>query len=190
MSKQLQAQNSDGEDHNSVQEKLSKPPNLTYKSADLLIAKEEYIIHQCNCVTTRAVGLAQDIATKYPYASPYAFRRHNRNQPSRCIPEDISKPGTFQVWRDPKGNGPQFIGFYSQYNPGKPHGKEDSYEVREEWFRQCLDAIKEIEGLRSVAFPWKIGCGLAGGKWEVYERMITEWAEKNPEISVVIYCKV
>jgi hypothetical protein len=41
----------------------------------------------------------------------------------------------------------------------------------------------------SIAFPYKIGCGLAGGKWEDYESMIYKFAKENPNIKVKIYKK-
>ena len=38
----------------------------------------------------------------------------------------------------------------------------------------------------STAFPYKIGCGLAGGKWSKYEAMIEAFAEANPDVEVTI----
>ena len=60
--------------------------------------------------------------------------------------------------------------------------------MREGYFKRCLGLIGDkIEGLESIAFPWQIGCGLAGGEWKVYEGMIKEFAESYPDVSVVIY---
>ena len=42
----------------------------------------------------------------------------------------------------------------------------ETAEVREKLFLQCLKALKiEVEQreIKSIAFPWRIGCGLAGG---------------------------
>lgn len=163
-----------------------QPKNLVYKSGDLLTAKEEYIIHQCNCTSSTAAGLAQAITTKFPYAAPYTHRRPNPTQRSRCLPEDASKPGTIQVWRSPSTETPHFIGLYAQEGPGKPYGA-DSRSAREGWFKHCLGLIEKVPEVKSVAFPWQIGCGLAGGDWSVYEEMIREWAENHSDVSVVIY---
>ena len=78
---------------------------------------------------------------------------------------------------------------YAQYEPGKPsRSGEDSQEMREAWFRRCLGLIGErIQGLESIAFPWQVGCGLAGGDWKVYEGMIKEFAESHPDVKVVVY---
>jgi O-acetyl-ADP-ribose deacetylase (regulator of RNase III) len=164
----------------------SQPKNLIYKSGDLLTAKEEYIVHQCNCTSSTAAGLAQAITTKFPYAAPYVRRRPNPTQRSRCLPEDASKPGTIQVWRSPSTETPHFIGLYAQEGPGKPYAA-DSRSAREEWFRSCLGLIEKIAGVKSIALPWQIGCGLAGGDWSVYEEMIWEWAENHLDVSVVVY---
>jgi hypothetical protein len=39
----------------------------------------------------------------------------------------------------------------------------------------------------SVALPWGIGCGLAGGDWKVYEGAIREWARGMEGVEVVLY---
>jgi O-acetyl-ADP-ribose deacetylase (regulator of RNase III) len=160
--------------------------NLIYRTGDVLTAKEEYIVHQCNCITTTTAGLARVITSKFPYAAPYSNRRPDPCRPSRCLPEDVSKPGTIQVWRSPTGDSPHFIGLFAQYEPGKPSG-DDSECAREEWFKYCLTLIEKVSGVKSIAIPWQIGCGLAGGNWKVYEEMIREWAERHPDILVVIY---
>ena len=164
----------------------SRPKNLIYKSGDLLSAKEEYIVHQCNCTSSTAGGLAHAITTRLPYAAPYVYRRPNPAKRTRCLPEDASKPGTIQVWRSSSPESPHVIGLYAQQEPGKPHGA-DSRSVREGWFRSCLGLINKVSGVTSVAFPWQIGCGLAGGDWNVYEEMIWEWAGNHPDVSVAIY---
>lgn len=38
---------------------------------NLLDSKEQYIGHQCNCVTSHAKTLAEQIFKKYPYADTY-----------------------------------------------------------------------------------------------------------------------
>jgi hypothetical protein len=36
--------------------------------------------------------------------------------------------------------------------------------------------VAQIPNLESVAFPWKIGCGAAGGIWEHYLVTLTNFA--------------
>src|SRR5271169_146147 len=179
-------QHDDTEPESKPSAETPTPKNLIYRTGDVLTSKEDYIVHQCNCITTTSAGIARVIGSKFPYAAPYSNRRPNPSNPSRCLAEDISKPGTIQVWRSPTGDTPNFIGLYAQYDPGKPSG-EDSESARQEWFRYCLTLIEKVSGVKSIAMPWQIGCGLAGGNWKVYEEMIREWSEKHPDILVVIY---
>ena len=72
----------------------------------------------------------------------------------------------------------------AQYYPGEP--KYESYEQRLNWFKSCIDKISKIPDLKQVAFPYGIGCGLAGGRWEDYEKLII--ALDN--ICEVIICEI
>jgi hypothetical protein len=49
-----------------------------------------------------------------------------------------------------------------------------------------LEAVAGL-GAKSLAFPYGIGCGLAGGDWKVYETMLRDWAAAHPLINVVLY---
>ena len=64
----------------------------------------------------------------------------------------------------------------------------DSAESREIWFQECLDEIEELGSQMpaSIAFPFKIGCNLAGGIWKHYEAMINDFAASNPDVKVAI----
>jgi hypothetical protein len=46
----------------------------------------------------------------------------------------------------------------------------------------------KIEKLESIAFPWRIGCGAAGGNWEKYMKMIEGFSE-YVDGEVLIYRK-
>lgn len=130
---------------------------------DLLDCNSKYIIHQCNCVTKtgHAAGIAASIFDKFEYANVY-IKKYN------------SQPGTIEI----RGNGVDqrfVVAFYSQYYPGSPmypNSTLDGYEVRFQYFRNCLIELMKIPNLESVAFPYKIGCGIAGGDWDRYNNII------------------
>ena len=141
---------------------------ISLKSGDLLSASEEYICHQCNCVTWSAAGLAATIFAQYPEANIYKLRRN----PSR--------PGTIDIRN-------RVINMFAQNSPGKAQAAGDGPSDRLQFFRHCLEEIRrQLPHAHSFAFPWGIGCGLAGGNWEDYLRMLTEFSESD-DISVVIY---
>ena len=138
-------------------------------TGNLLEHNAQYIAHQCNCVTNRSAHLSKAVFTRFPYADVYCLR----TQPDTL--------GTIKI----KGNGKDkrwVINMFGQYFPGKckyPNGSKDNPKLREESFQKCLDKISEIEDLESIAFPWGIGCGAAGGDWKNYEKMISSFAKKN-----------
>lgn len=47
---------------------------LSIVDASILDATEQYIAHQCNCVTTRSAHLAQALFSRFPHANIYARR--------------------------------------------------------------------------------------------------------------------
>jgi O-acetyl-ADP-ribose deacetylase (regulator of RNase III) len=153
---------------------------------DILDSKEKYICHQCNSVTIGSAGLARYIFDKYPYADIYSKRRNYETIP---IVEEL--PGNIIIC----GNGDDqryIINLIAQFYPSYPRDDlfYDSTKMRENYFKECLDKIKEIDQLDSIAFPYKIGCGLAGGNWENYEKMIETFAEElNGIAEVWIYSR-
>ena len=139
---------------------------ITHIKGNLLDATEKYIAHQCNVVSSFASGLAGSIFKKYPYSDIYLLRNN------------FDIPGTIII----KGNGADqryIINMLAQYYPGisrYPDSPKDGIKAREQYFHQCLNEISKIPDLESIAFPFKIGCGLAGGSWNIYLRMIENFA--------------
>lgn len=159
--------------------RASPEPVVQVVQGNLLDATEQYIAQQCNCYTVRGHGLSATIAKHFgPSGDPYATRKAQGRR-NLAIPEDRDVPGTIRVLNE------RIICMFAQLCPGKP-GKFTSYpkwdsdtaKQREKWFEECLGAIEEICPT-SVAFPWTIGCGLAGGDWATYKQMIEEFAERT-----------
>ena len=57
-----------------------------------------------------------------------------------------------------------------------PH--RDTPQEREQWFAQCLEELGQCDSYQNLAFPYQIGCGLAGGNWSRYLSMIEDFAVK------------
>src|SRR5574342_67230 len=136
-------------------------------SGDLFNSQEKYLAHQCNCITNRAAHLAKDVFEKYPYADIYTERKNP------------DKPGTIIV----RGNGEDqryVVALLAQYYPGKsryPTNDLDGTEARKKYFFYSLKELSKEPNLESIAFPWKIGCGAAGGSWNFYLGIITKFAK-------------
>lgn len=147
---------------------------------DLLQAKEKYLAHQTNCMSTHAAHLSASVFREFPYADIYSERR----KPSR--------PGTIVIRGD--GKKERFvINMLGQYYPGAPKDisrRCDSQELRETYFDRCLQKIAKVPELASIAFPFNIGCGAAGGEWENYREMLRNFANRVREdqgTKVVLY---
>ena len=149
---------------------------------DIFDAKEKYLVHQCNCQSKKSSGIAREVFTKYPYSNIY----ENRNIPD--------KVGSICI----KGNGIDrryVINLFGQNYPGKPSFSPfslDSFNSREEHFKKGLFEISKLNYLESICFPWKIGCGAAGGNWETYLEILINFADyvnKLQQVDIIIYKK-
>ena len=182
---------------------------MPYKivKGDLLNAETEYIVQQNCCTSTKTSGLSEAIAKKFPGANIYEDRRTYKG--NWAVLEDRPEPGTIFLYEFEKvkeGEKKGIICAFAQYTHGKPGMLQDPYtkvegtsgsfpvgadvkdsaKDRQGYFQSCLEQILLLKP-KSVGFPYKIGCGLAGGSWGVYEKMIRDWSSKNPKIDVVVY---
>jgi hypothetical protein len=142
-----------------------------------LLEAPEIICQQCNCVSILAHGLSDKIAQKYPWADIYKRRKKK----SRNCTTEPNEPGTILIDRlEDKA----VIHMFGQFLPGKPNSFykqysdyknfKDGFKDRIEYFKSCLKKIDELNLEEPVAMPYKIGCGLAGGNWSIYEKMLQE----------------
>lgn len=171
--------------------------SVTIKKQNILESKEKIIIHQTNCISTNAKGLAQQLFSKYPYSNFY---------PKRQNPELQDIPGTIDIKYSENSDNPIIIGLFGQYSVGKPLEyqmnamcKLDTYDNRKRWFQNGLNLVgkflpkflpktceKTCKEKITIACPFGIGCGLAGGKWDDYLEMLTNFATEF-NIDVVLY---
>jgi O-acetyl-ADP-ribose deacetylase (regulator of RNase III) len=149
-------------------------------SGSLLDVRAGVICHQANCTSRRAAGLARAIFDAYPAAS-------------RAYSVHVRTPGTIDV--TPVAPALAVAHLFAQIRPGRCSGDdgEDSASARERWFSDALAALwcwVEREHPAVVAFPWGIGCGLAGGDWRAYHRMIDAFAARIGEkpCEVALFC--
>jgi O-acetyl-ADP-ribose deacetylase (regulator of RNase III) len=157
----------------SVQEDfIDMSENLCEVVGDLLESSEQYIVHQTNCRTRGALGLAKLVFERFPHSNVYRLRNED------------SDPGTIDVCDKEGRRG--VINLMGQLGGGSPSSGE-MRKNRVAYFKKGLLSIAKLPQLRSVAFPHGIGCGLAGGCWPLYRSMIAAFAAKVPDVEVVIY---
>lgn len=147
---------------------------------NILDSNAQYIAHQCNCLTNHSAGTAQAIFEKYPDSDIYKIR--NSKVDWQNLPEN-QKPGQIII----SGEKRKVINMLAQVFPGKvkfTFSKLDGTFARKNYFEKCLHLISEIDEIKSVDFPYGIGCNMAGGHWPDYIKMIEDFAENNKEIQV------
>jgi O-acetyl-ADP-ribose deacetylase (regulator of RNase III) len=140
---------------------------------DILEHPASFIAHQCNCVSKEARGLSRAIFNKWPASNVYL------NRTTR------SARGSIETYLVDKNK--YVINMFAQFYPGKATYTNDTHEIRERAFKDCLSKIPKSVNLliqhnpdipnRDIAFPFGIGCGLAGGYWNSYYSMLEDFGE-------------
>ena len=131
---------------------------------DIITCGADYIVHQCNCMTTIGKGLSLDMFAAYPHSDIYS-RRRTADVPGKNI--IVALDGH-----------PTIVNMLAQRSPGKSTYQNDTPQMRIQWFKQCLDHLATVVVPGStIAFPYKIGCGMARGSWPTYEEMLIKFSE-------------
>ena len=156
---------------------------VRYKNGDLLKSDCNVICQQVNCQGVMGAGIAKTIRDKYPIVYQRFSERHKR-QGSQLGDIDIVflKDGIRQLY---------IVNLYAQ-NEYLPR---DVCHTDYAAFRECITKLKaEIVDYRDhcspkmkfkIGFPDHIGCGLAGGSWDVVQRILEEeFADKAWEVEV------
>ena len=175
--------------------------NILQVEGDLLHYPANYLVHQTNCTSTHARGLAQHLFRQYPFANAYQTKICKR------------VAGTVSFHRDEKSKTLVVVNLYGQHYPGRGSNKKqkrnktsttsndhhirDDAAARETYFQHALlDLENQITKNKhrinsttdpiTIAFPYGIGCNLAGGDWVAYRSMLERFATRNSHLSVVV----
>lgn len=134
---------------------------IRYVDGDLVrdAANYEVIAHCCNCFCTMGAGIAPQIKHKFPEAYEADCKTKSG---------DESKLGTISFTENTT---PIVVNLYGQFDyTGRRSGKMDlDYNA----LRSALKAMREKFTGKTFGMPM-IGAGLAGGDWNVIERIIEE----------------
>lgn len=147
---------------------------ITIKNGDLLQATEDIIAHQVNCHGV-AGGLAQAVFTAWPEASR---EYHTMVDGKRRRGAQMDLLGS--VLLGAQSDGKTIANLFGQYWPGA--------DYRPDMLHRCLEQLAEAAKIlkKSVAIPYGLSCGIAGGDWRQVYRMIEETMEG---VEVTIYRK-
>ena len=135
---------------------------IQHHKGDLLASPCTVIAHGCNCFNTMGSGIARAIKARYPLAY---------EADCKTTSGDSSKLGTFTMCAYPDR---RVFNLYTQYKFGtdKMHLNYEALVQAPVSLRDTLDE-HDPRHQETVGLP-RIGCGLAGGDWEIVEELISD----------------
>lgn len=147
----------------------------------------DMIAHGANCFCTMNSGIAAQIKQKIPEAYEADCRT--------TAVGDNMKLGNMSIVSVPTREGSKFlhvVNAYTQFNfTGRRIGKRDAdYEAIREVFEKLNVSVQLMEASGNnpslkVGIPL-IGCGLAGGDWDIVEKIINS---TTPNIDITLVLK-
>ena len=148
---------------------------LKYVNGDLVKDKKYTVFcHQVNCIGVMGAGIAKQIRDAYPEV----YRNYKQS-----VGESNARIGT-NLYIHTSDNR-TCVNMFAQYN----YGRDEQYTDYTA-FRKCLTNLKNYAAVLSsdtiIAFPYGIGCGNGGGKWDIIESMLKHFAhEVKQEVYIV-----
>ena len=154
---------------------------LTIKD-NIINSKEEMICHQVNCKGVMGKGVALAIKNKYRYA----YTQYKDFCKNKEVKDLIGRCNIVKVQSD---TNPKYIAnMFAQENYG--YGKcFTNYEAFEICILHVLAYCNMME-IKSIAMPYKIGCGNAGGNWNIIYSLLEKYFGingTNKEIKLILY---
>ncbi len=151
---------------------------MKHVKGDVLESKADVIVHQVNCQGVMGAGLAKQIKEKYPVVF-WAYKalcdedKRIRMQTGQARSGLLGRVQVCYKENYPIGRveDPQVIvNLFAQDRYGRDGRCYTDYDA----LRLCLERVNQRFAGKTVAVPYMMGCGLAGGDWSVVSRIIEE----------------
>lgn len=136
---------------------------IKFYNGNLLNSNAGIIAHQVNARGVMGSGVALAVKTKYPEVFQ-SYRKFFEEGKLKLGKVDFAKTNDGKIVANMCG----------QDRYGKDGKQYTDYEALEKCFDKTQRYMKE-NGIESIAFPYKIGCGTGGGDWNVVFGMIKEY---------------
>jgi O-acetyl-ADP-ribose deacetylase (regulator of RNase III) len=156
---------------------------ITYKRGNLLDSNCDIIVHQVNCQGVMGSGIAKQIRDKWPevFTRYQEYMNYFWNMGIATSSEHYL--GQMQLIKVEDGK--WVANFFSQdkYLPrGICHTDYEAFRICCKKLKSNIDDYAILKKV-TIGFPYKIGCGLAGGDWSIISKIIEEeLSEYNVEI--------
>jgi len=146
---------------------------LKFEKGNIVTGNYPIFCQQVNCKGVMGAGLAKQIKEKYPEVYDQ-YKMH-------C---DVTSLGKCNYV--PTKDRRICINMFAQDGYGRNKRYTD-YDA----FKECLDHIAFFMNFHSkqkpsIAFPYGIGCGLAGGDWYIILGMLKDFSEKIPQDVIIV----
>jgi len=148
--------------------------SIDYKSGDILdwVGKVDFIGHQVNCFGVMGGGLALQIANKWPKVLT-SYQKFIKDFRSVNNGDRHGLLGKCHIVAIEK----LFIAnLFGQFNVG--WGLQTDYDALFKALIGLRDTILYIER-KKLALPVNLGCGLAGGDWNIVHSLIVNVFEES-----------
>lgn len=147
-------------------------PNIITIPGSCLDSTAQVVAHQTNCKGVMGAGVALAIRKRYPEIMP--------EYTNACKVLGSKILGTCQILRT--NDGRYIANLFGQNGfgyGGFGHGRNTDYRALKVALVSLVKHLT-INGISAVAMPYKLGCGLAGGDWEVVSKLlINAFAKRN-----------
>lgn len=146
-----------------------------YIKGSILDAPQKHIAHGVNCQNKMGSGVAKALFTKYPDVKKFYHLFIEANLTT--IAERSKLLGKVQILIMPDEK--RVVNCFTQEFYGYDGKKYVNYDA----IHSCFEALRKTN-IKEIAIP-KIGCGLAGGNWEVVSRIIDD--ATGDDLDVYVY---
>lgn len=146
------------------------------EKGDLLKSDVQIKVHQTNCYGVMGAGIAKQIKATYPEV----FKQY-KDCCDKRTPDELF--GGIQIIKT-HNDGEYICNLFAQKGYGKGYVQTD-YKKFEQGLCLLNRYIRDNK-ITSIGFPKFIGCGLAGGDWNVIFNLINKYFGDNSKI----ICKI
>lgn len=151
---------------------------ITYHKGDILKSGANVICHQVNCQGVMGSGLAKQIKDQYPEVYKN-YRVHCDTHTTQQLMGTMF-PFTVNCYSDSQ------ITICNLF--GQNYFGRDKIQTDYQALKNSLEDVRCVYYDDIIAIPYKIGCGLAGGSWNIVERMIKNiFAQTSLDVQVWEY---
>ena len=153
---------------------------LEIVDGDLLDTKCKLIMHQVNCKGVMGAGVARVIAKRYP-----EVEKQYKEWCTNLEGQGLLGSAHLEYTND----GKIVISLFAQYSYGRDK-QHTNYNAFDNGLGEAIDILRWRHPDLSpftIAIPYEIGCGLAGGDWNKIVRIL-EWQEEhNSDVFFIAY---